>query len=238
VIFITCLADLESKAKSFETGVDELLVKPVNGAELKVRVNRLLQKKRLLDVLSQSVEKAFLEGITDSLTGLYNRSYLSHFLSLEIRRSLRQKYPLSLLMCAVDPFPQNPVAPDSGPGNRILREAGRLLKENFREVDLAVHCGEETFAVVMPYTDRAGAVIGAERVKKVIQSSRGLPWPNGFEGNLRLSMGIAVYSSGELSAEDFIRKADEALYRARAEGKGRIWLGDPLSPMGEEEKVL
>jgi two-component system cell cycle response regulator len=237
VLFITCLADLESKEKSFEIGVDELLVKPVNGYELKVRINRLLRKKRLLDLLSRSNEKLFQEGITDPVTGLYNRAYLTHFLNLEIRRCLRQKYPLSLLMCALDDFPKIQLARDPRLENSVLREIGLLLKENFREVDLTVHCGEEIFAVVMPYTDRRGAALGAERVRKAIQTHPLLTGSNGSGEATRLSMGIAVYSSRELAVDDFIRKADEALYQARIEEKGRIWLGDPLSPICEEEKV-
>lgn len=237
VLFITCLADLESRAKSFEIGVDELLIKPVNGHELKVRVDRLLHKKRLLDRLSRSDENAFQEGITDPATGLYNRSYLRHFLDLEIRRSLRQKYPLSLLMCTPEDFPKARLARDSASGNRILREVGRALKDNFREIDLVAHCGEEVFAVVMPYTDPKGAAAGAGRIRKTIQNRPALPGSNSAGANLRLSVGIAVYPSRERGVDDFIRKADEALYQARVEGQGRIWLGDPLSPICEEEKL-
>lgn len=238
VIFITCLADLESKAKSFEIGVDELLVKPINGYELKLRVNRLLRKKRVLDLISRSHEITFREGIIDSTTGLYNRSYLTHFIEMEIKRSLRQKYPLSLLMCAFDGLPSSRLSSNPGPGSRILKEFGRLLKEHFREVDLSAYCGEEIFAVAMPYTDCKGAVLGAERVAKIIRSH---PFFSGTDGPApppRLSMGIAVFSCPESTVEDFIRKADEALHRARLEGKGRIWLGDPPSPVCAEEKAL
>ena len=166
VLFITCLADFESKSKGFENGADDFLVKPIDRYELKLRVNTLLQKKMYLDKLHHIYESNFHEGVTDPVTGLYNHAYLQNFLNFEMKRSLRQKYPLALLMGAIDDFAK--IANSQGPeeGERILREVGHSLKENFREIDLAVHCGEEVFAVVLPYTDGPGAVKGPNGLGK------------------------------------------------------------------------
>jgi len=217
ILVTTCLADLESKAKSFETGADDLLIKPLNAFELRVRINTLLKKKTYLDKLHNLYEATLNEGITDRVTGLYNRAYLRHFLSFEVKRSLRQKYPLSLLMCAIDNFPR--ILSSRGPeaGERILWEVGHLLQENFREVDLPVHCGEEVFSVVLPYTDEGGALKGAKRMRKTIENHFFLEDPLKPPLRINLSMGIAFYHSPELGVDEFIQKAEEALYQAKKE---------------------
>jgi two-component system cell cycle response regulator len=218
VLFITCLSDFESKAKGFENGADDFLIKPIDPYELRIRVNTLLQKKVYLDQLHHIYEINFSEGVTDPVTGLYNRSYLQDFLNFEMKRSLRQKYPLALLMCAIDDFAK--IANSQGPeiGERILREVGQSLKENFREIDLAAHCGEEVFAVVLPYTDGPGALKGAERVRKAIQGRSFLQDPAKSPIQISLRMGIALYSSPEWGVNEFIQKARGALYQAQKEG--------------------
>jgi len=231
VLVITCLSELESKARSFESGADDLLIKPLNGFEIKLRINTLLKKKTYLDKLHNIYEATFHEGITDRVTGLYNRSYLRHFLSFEVKRSLRQKYPLTLLMCAIDDFPRilNSRGPEAG--ERILWEVGHLLQENFREVDLPVHCGEEVFSIVLPYTDAPGAIKGAERVRKVIQSHSFLQDTPGSPIKIKLIVGIAVHASQEMGVDEFIRKAEEALLQAQKDRKPYLLLEDMERPV-------
>jgi two-component system cell cycle response regulator len=226
VLLLARLSDLRSNALSFPIGADDLLVKPLNGIELQVRIGTLLRKKTYLDRLHHIKENNFNEGITDPGTGLYNRSFLRHFLNLEVKRSLRQKYPLTLLMCAICDFPEilNSRGPEAG--ERILGEVGHLLQENFREIDLPVHCGEEVFAMVLPYTDASGTLKGAARVRKVIQDHSFLKDTSESPLKIDIQMGIALYSSPELKADEFIRKAEEALYQAKKEGKPFLLLED------------
>lgn len=236
ILVTTCLSDLQSKAKSFELGADDILIKPINGSELKIRVNTLLRKKAYLDKLQNIHENNLYGGLTDSLTGLYNRAFLKHFLGLEIKRSLRQKYPVALLICAIDDFSKLLNSRGTEAGNHILREVGYLLKRNFREVDLPVHLGEELFSVVLPYTNGSGAIQGAERVRKIIQGYSFLQETPGTSVQIHLSMGIALYSPPDLTVDQFIQKADDSLFQARTEGKGRIWLEDKPSPPCEKKK--
>ncbi len=219
ILIITCLSDFESKARGFETGADDFLIKPIDPYELRLRVGTLLQKKRYLDELHQIHEINFYEGVTDPVTGLYNRAYLQDFLNLEMKRSLRLKYPLALLMCAIDDFAKIANSRGTDGGGRILREVGHSLRENFREIDLPVHCGEEVFAVVLPYTDGPGAIKGAERVSKIIQGHSFSQDPDRPPLKINLRMGISLYSSPEWGVNEFIQRAREALYRAQKEGK-------------------
>jgi two-component system, cell cycle response regulator len=226
VLLLACWSDFTSNALSFPIGADDLLVKPLNGIELQVRIGTLLKKKTYLDRLHHIKENNFNEGITDPGTGLYNRSFLRHFLNLEVKRSLRQKYPLTLLMCAICDFPKILNSRGLEAGERILWEVGHLLQENFREIDLPVHCGEEVFAMVLPYTDSPGALKGAARVRKVIQDHSFLKDSAESPLKIDIQMGISFYSSSELKVDEFIRKAEEALFQAKKEGKPFLLLED------------
>ncbi|MBP1712671.1 MAG: hypothetical protein H6Q42_874, partial [Deltaproteobacteria bacterium] len=215
VLFITCLADLENRARGFENGADDFLVKPIDQYELIIRVNKLLQKKLHLDRLQHTYEINFYEGVLEPITGLYNRAYLQNFLNFEMKRSLRQKCPLALLMYSIEDFGKIAASQGQQAAERILREVGHSLKMNFREIDLTVHCGEEIFAVVLPYTDGPGAVKGAERVRKIIQALSFSQETARPPLKINLRMGISLYSNPEWGVNEFIQQAREALYQAQ-----------------------
>ena len=219
ILLVTCLSDLESKTKGLSNGADDFLIKPFNPHELQSRVRALLQKKAFLDSLDRYHEWAFLDAITDPLTGLYNRTFLSHFLGLEIKRSLRQKYPVSLLLVAVEGF-RNGKAPEGHPlEDCIEKDLARFLKAHFREVDLLGRYREDTFFVVLPYTDESGAMKGAERIREGLKNHPLFQKDPGSPSTLTVSIGIAQYSFQEMGVEEWTQKAEEALCRARGKEK-------------------
>jgi two-component system cell cycle response regulator len=219
VLMVTCLSDLQSKIRGLTDGADDYLIKPFNAYELRSRVRALLQKKTYLDSLDRCQEWAFFEAVTDPLTGLYNRTFLSHFLGLEIKRSLRQKYPVSLLLVALEGF-RIGKAPEGRPlQDRVGKDFARFLKAHFREVDLLGRYREDTFFAVLPYTDESGAMKGAERIREGLKNypfSQEIP---GSPSTLTVSVGIAQYSSQEMGVEEWTQKAEEALCRARGKEK-------------------
>jgi two-component system cell cycle response regulator len=219
VLMVTCLSDLQNKIKGFTNGADDYLMKPFNVYELQSRVRALLRKKTYLDSLDRCQEWAFFEAVTDPLTGLYNRTFLNHFLGLEIKRSLRQKYPVSLLLVAVEGF-RTGEEPEGRPlEDRIGKDFARFLKGHFREVDLLGRYREDTFFVVLPYTEESGAIKGAERIREGLKN---LPFPQKIPNPpspLTVSVGIAQYSSQEMGVEEWTQKAEEALSRAQEKEK-------------------
>lgn len=219
VLMVTCLSDLQSKMKGYTNGADDYLIKPYNSYELKSRVRPLLQKKSYLDNLDRCHEWAFFEAVTDPLTGLYNRRFLNHFLELEIRRSLRQKYPLSLLLVALEGF-RNGKEPGGHPlEDRVEKEFARFLRTHFREVDLLGRYREDTFFVVLPYTDESGVMKAAERIRESVKNDLFLQKFPGSSFTITISAGIAEYSSQEMGLEEWTRKAEEALCRDQGKEK-------------------
>ncbi len=221
VLMVTCLSDLQSKMKGFTNGADDYLIKPFNSYELQSRVRPLLQKKTYLDSLDRCHEWAFFEAVTDPLTGLYNRTFLNHFLGLEIKRSLRQKYPVSLLLVALEGFRTGIEPEGRSLEDRIEKDFARFLKAHFREVDLLGRYREDTFFVVLPYTDRSGAMKGAERIREGLKNDPRLQEIPGSPSTLTVTVGIAEYSSQEIGVEEWTQRAEEALCGAQDKEKCR-----------------
>lgn len=107
-------------------------------------------------------------------------------------------------------------------GDEILKSLGGLLSGNVREIDVPFRYGGEEFALVLPYTDSNCALTAAERLREVITGHSFILAPaNGSKG-ITVSIGISVYPRDADTLEDLVKKADAALYKAKAGGKDRI----------------
>jgi two-component system cell cycle response regulator len=230
IVVLTSLRDLKSKIKGLELGADDFLVKPINMHELRVRINALIKKKAHLDELHASYDTAVHSAITDKLTGLYNHAYFKHFLEHEVKRSLRQRHPVALIMIDIDDFKYYNDTLGHLAGDEILRELGKLTRENIREVDLGARYGGEEFAVVLPNTDMKGAAEIAERIRQMINRHPFAPETNLPSRKLTVSMGVATFPSGAESSQELIQNADTALYKAKREGKNRVCVCDEDLP--------
>ena len=222
VALITCLQDLEGKIKGMELGADDYLVKPVDGRELSARVKALLAKKSYLDRLHAHYEHALSSAISDGLTGLYNQTYFKKYLELELKRSLRQNYPTSLLMLDLDDFKGLNDRFGHPVGDKVLQETARLIREAIREVDLAARYGGEEFAVVLPYSDAQGARVVAERILTALRALRLENEMGADHGSITASIGIAACPDNAREARPLIQQADAMLYRAKQSGKNRV----------------
>jgi len=237
IILITCLSDLDNKVRGVELGADDYLIKPVNSRELKARVKVLIKKKRYLDQRRNDCERAVNSAICDGLTGLNNQTYFKKFLDLEIIRSERQKYPIGLMIIDVDNFKRINDQLGHLAGDLILKELAQLIKNNVREIDLSARYGGDEFVVVLPYTDQAEAGQIVERLQDaLVQWGTTKGSPLGREP-ITVSIGVASYPDHGVNAEELIQKADEALYRAKKEGKNRCCFLErfPVAGTREEE---
>jgi two-component system, cell cycle response regulator len=221
IVLITCLADLDNKVRGVESGADDYLIKPVNSRELKARVKVLLKKKHCLDHLRHECERVVNSAICDGVTGLHNQTYFKKFLNLEIKRAERQKYPIGLMIIDVDDLNKINDRLGHATGDLLLRELAQLVKNNIREIDLPARCGGDEFGVVLPYADQLEAGQIVERLQNaLVQWGAREGKPLGLEP-ITFRLGVASYPDDGTNAEELIQKADEALTRAKKEGKNR-----------------
>jgi diguanylate cyclase (GGDEF)-like protein len=226
IVAITSLSDLESRIKSIEKGFDDYLIKPVNGKEIKTRINVLLRKKFYLDQLHAHHKEVLNLAIIDGLTGLYNQTYFKNYLQLEIERSLERGYLVALIILDLDDFKKCNDILGHPAGDAILRQFGDLIKLHIRDIDLPARYGGEEFAIVMPYASKKNALDIAEKIRISLQS---LPIDSDEDkriGNITTSVGIAICPTQSSTLNGLIEKADYMLYHAKRTGKNRVCCWD------------
>jgi two-component system cell cycle response regulator len=158
---------------------------------------------------------------SDALTGLQNRRRASERLETEIARARRYGTPLSLLLCDVDHFKQVNDRFGHNMGDEVLIRVAASLNETLRQVDLVGRWGGEEFLVLLPDTDAEGARIVAERLRLAIEAMP--PFPDG-PPRVTCSIGFAAYQNEDNSAV-FVDRADQALYKAKKNGRNRVEQG-------------
>ena len=153
---------------------------------------------------------------TDELTNTHNRRSFIDCLRIEWTRATRLGAPLSLLMIDVDRFKAYNDSFGHVAGDEVLQQLARLLCDTARSVDVVARYGGEEFAVILPDADEAGAAKFAERFRVAIESAN---WPR---RNLTVSVGVATRKEQTQDAGALLDRADNALYRAKRNGRNRV----------------
>ena len=176
--------------------------------------------------LALTTAEKFVESekaaLYDRLTGLYRREVVMDALAREIRRANRMNSPLAVLMLDVDRFKQINDTLGHQAGDRVLTEIGRRMLEAGRSVDWLGRYGGEEFLAILAGSDKAGAVMAAERLRAAVSA---LPIPTGrTTRTVTMSVGVAAYHPGTEAptVEQFVGAADEALYRAKNGGRNCV----------------
>lgn len=181
------------------------------------RTRELEEANRRLEALST----------TDGLTGIANRRRFDEALQNEWNRALRVRQPIALLMLDIDLFKNYNDRYGHQAGDDCLRSVGRILEANSRRSsDLAARYGGEEFVLLASHTDTERAVHLANVVRESIESLE-LTHADAPQGKMTVSVGVAVMhpETGQ-QPERLVRKADEALYRAKNAGRNRVMLAE------------
>lgn len=181
--------------------------------------------KRLNESLDRQVKARTVElellSYEDPLTKLKNRRFFDESFKREASRAKRQGCPLSLLICDIDQFKHFNDTQGHAAGDEALRQVGLMMKEAFRQSDLACRYGGEEFVVVMPGASSVDAVARAEELRRVVaetdMSLNGQALPR-----ITLSVGVASWPGSVSQIDSLFARADRALYRAKREGRNRV----------------
>ncbi|MEO6447347.1 MAG: sensor domain-containing diguanylate cyclase [Gemmatimonadaceae bacterium] len=152
----------------------------------------------------------------DALTGLKNRRAFEERLMEEVARLRRNDAPVSLLMIDIDHFKAFNDTFGHPRGDEVLRTVARLLSRSIRDTDLAARYGGEEFAIILPQTDREGALQMGERLRAAIELAT---WT---ERGITISVGVATPGPMTATVDDLIDLADRALYRSKELGRNRV----------------
>jgi diguanylate cyclase (GGDEF)-like protein len=166
-------------------------------------------------------EKLRMQSIRDPLTGLYNRRYMQESFDREFRRAIRNGRPISIIMLDVDHFKQINDTFGHDAGDAILSRLGAFLRQHVRAEDIACRCGGEEFSLIMPEAPLETAIKRAEDLLGRVRNLN-LTYRERILDRVTISAGIASYPEHAGSTEELIRVADQALYRAKGQGRDRV----------------
>jgi two-component system cell cycle response regulator len=222
---ILAVADADNSARlmrGLEIGVNDYLLRPVEKNELLARTRTQVRKRRYTERLRDSVQMSIEMAITDALTGLHNRRYMESHLATLIEQAASRGKPLSALVVDIDYFKSINDTHGHDAGDDVLREFALRLKKSIRGIDLACRYGGEEFVVVMPETDMAVATMVAERLRRRIASEPFSISQGSDRIEVTISVGIAAIGDAQDSAQALLKRADQALYRAKRDGRNRV----------------
>ncbi|MCB1888862.1 MAG: GGDEF domain-containing protein [Rhodocyclaceae bacterium] len=188
-------------------------------AENEVRRANLALVEKLAEI-EDLHERLQERAMRDALTGLYNRRYLDETLGRELARAKREGYPLCLALIDLDHFKQVNDTFGHLAGDEVLQHLGRLLRSRAREGDIPCRYGGEEFALVMAGMPLSAAWERAEEWREIFAESE--IRHGQLKIRVSMSVGLAAYPDNAGTAEELMRRADEALYRAKDLGRNRV----------------
>jgi two-component system cell cycle response regulator len=226
VIFLTGAAEVYTKVQGFDLGAVDYVTKPFEPAELRARVRAALRTKRYHDILAA-------RSHIDGLTGVWNRSYFNQRMGEECSAATRYGRKVSLIMLDVDHFKKLNDSNGHPFGDLVLETLGDLFNAAVRSTDAPCRYGGEEFGLVLTETDLSGARVMAERLRHEISET---PFHSkSGRVNVTASLGVACsdgFEKGLLSVSALITAADDALYRAKTEGRNRVCAWSPEGARG------
>ncbi len=222
ILAITESNDNARMVRGLEIGINDYLLRPVDKNELLARVRTQIRKKRYAERLRDNVQQSIEMAITDALTGLYNRYYMeSHLAALVEQAAVRGK-SLAVIMLDLDYFKSINDTLGHDAGDDVLRELATRIRKSIRGIDLACRYGGEEFVIVMPETDMAVATIVAERLRRRIAAEPFAVQQGARQITATISVGIATLDAADDTVAKILKRADQALYRAKRDGRNRV----------------
>jgi two-component system, cell cycle response regulator len=224
ILIIVDPDDNERLMRALDMGVNDYLLRPVDKQELMARVNTQVRRWRYTEQLRSNVTQSIEMAATDALTGLYNRRFMERQLSAFTANAASRGKPLSVLVIDVDYFKSINDNHGHDVGDRVLQELASRIKEGLRHLDLACRTGGEEFVAILPETDKSVALRVGERLRKSVSMR---PFNAGAKAGplpITVSIGVAAFDGINDSMEGLLKRGDEALYKAKREGRNRVTL--------------
>lgn len=219
VILLTAKESKKNIIKGMEAGADDYITKPFDPHELRVRLRAGQRILELQSELLAAKKELLVQSRTDPLTGVFNRRAILSQMEIEISRAKREKTKISLLMIDIDHFKKINDTYGHLVGDEVIKECVRRISDSIRIYDSIGRFGGEEFLVIMPGAEKADAFTIAQRIRSVIGGKDVIADGSGIP--VTISQGVVTYTR-DTTSNDLIAMADEALYRAKENGRNRV----------------
>jgi len=215
--FLICSLYIKGNPKGLIVVDNYITKKPISGDDIKTFEMFIEQAIGAIEN-SQSFESTLTKAHTDSLTSLWNYGYFQYKLDEELTKAASTKLPLSVMMIDIDDFKKFNDTRGHVQGDKALKQISEVLKENCRKIDILCRYGGEEFSLILPANNKKEAALLGERMRQSVQDSKILDFA------FTISIGIATFPQDSLEKESLIKKADQALYQAKEQGKNKVIL--------------
>ena len=213
LVLLTGKAKTQDIVQGMESGADDYLSKPFDKQELKVR---LRAGQRIVDLH----EALRIHATCDALTGIWNRRMILEILGRECARAAREGTAVGVIIADLDHFKRINDTIGHLAGDAVLLEASRRMSSVLRAYDAIGRYGGEEFLVVLPGCGQASTVAVAERMRQVIKGTEVATLMG--EVHITVSLGAVIDEGRSSDADELIKTADAALYRAKRQGRNRV----------------
>ena len=197
------------------------------GAEKVIQCNirNITERKQAQDALLKSEAMLRELSVRDYLTGLFNRRYMEVTLERELQRALRNQYLMGIIMLDVDNFKSFNDTYGHAAGDEILHEVGSLLLTHVRREDIPCRYGGDEFAIVLPGASRE---VTQERAEFIRENARYIRIHTEGQKHkaVTFSLGVAIFPENGPTSAAVLRAADDALYRAKLQGRDHVVVAD------------
>ncbi len=215
IIFLTAKSDKQSIQTGFDIGGVDYITKPFHDVELIARVRTHMKIRQMSQDLKLAADKLYHLANTDALTGIANRLKFNTIAEHQVEMAKRYHDPFSIIFFDIDHFKQINDAFGHAFGDEVLKVLSDSVEKDIRKSDLLARWGGEEFIIIMPQTKKDHAQQLAEKLRETIEQK-----PMGAHA-ITCSFGISEWCEGE-ELDAVLQRADEALYRAKAEGRNRV----------------
>nr|WP_319388837.1 PleD family two-component system response regulator [uncultured Cohaesibacter sp.] len=222
ILILAQEADQKRIMRAFDLGVDDYVCQPVDKNELLARLHTQVLRKRYTDALRDSIQHTMELAIMDGLTQLYNRRYMTSHLNALLASAREKQKPLSVLLMDIDFFKSVNDTHGHDAGDEVLQEFSQRMRKNTRGIDLVCRYGGEEFVVIMPDTDHSLATVVAERIRKKVFEKPFIIHKGRQMIDVTVSIGLASSSKGLETQDELLKRADQALYQAKHDGRNRV----------------
>ncbi|NNC38063.1 MAG: PleD family two-component system response regulator [Hyphomonadaceae bacterium] len=205
--------------RAYDIGINDTLMRPIEAQELVARVSTQLKRKFYADNLKENFNESLEMVVTDPLTGIGNRRYMDRSIAPLFAQLSDTGSPFSLVVFDVDKFKRVNDMLGHDVGDKVLQEVAARLATNVRSIDVLSRYGGEEFIVAMPDTKQEDAMMAADRIRALLGGSTIKVGRKAI--NVTISAGVAEVFDGD-HFRDVFKRADDALYRAKQNGRDRV----------------